>query len=125
MEDSNKMPVVGLFTGAETLYVPLRHWIVNVRASYFDETREQIDGLGGTLGYKKIGVLYPEDAFGAAVLEGVKAALNAHDPEPIAGVSYDRQTAQVGRAIDIVKASNPDAVAGVAPLNTVAPIGKQ
>ena len=125
MAESSRIPVVGLFTGAQTLYVPLRHWVVNVRASYFDETREQIDGLWGTLGYKKIGVIYPEDAFGAAVLEGVKAALKAHGAEPIAVASYQRQTAQVGGAIDTVKAANPDAVVVVGPSNTVAPILKQ
>ena len=125
MAESSRIPVVGLFTGAQTLYVPLRHWVINVRASYFDETREQIDGLWGTLGYKKIGVIYPEDAFGAAVLEGVKAALKAHGAEPIAVASYQRQTAQVGGAIDTVKAANPDAVVVVGPSNTVAPILKQ
>jgi branched-chain amino acid transport system substrate-binding protein len=125
MAESNKIPLVGLFTGAQTLYSPLRHWVVNVRASYFDETREQIDGLWGTLGYKKIGVIYPEDAFGAAVLEGVKAALKAHGAEPIAVGSYQRQTAQVGGAIDTVKAANPEAVVVVGPSNTVAPILKQ
>ncbi len=125
MAESNKIPLVGLFTGAQTLYVPLRHWVVNVRASYFDETREQIDGMWGTLGYKKIGVIYPEDAFGAAVLDGVKAALKAHGAEPIAVASYQRQTAQVGGAIDTVKAANPDAVVVVGPSNTVAPILKQ
>src|SRR5437667_12818722 len=125
MAESNKIPLVGLFTGAQTLYVPLRHWIVNVRASYFDETREQIEGMWGTLGYKKIGVIYPEDAFGAAVLDGVKAALKAHDAEPVAAASYQRQTAQVGGAIDTVKAANPEAVVLVGPANTVAPILKQ
>jgi branched-chain amino acid transport system substrate-binding protein len=125
MAESNKVPLVGLFTGAQTLYVPLRHWIVNVRASYFDETREQIDGIWGTLGYKKIGVIYPEDAFGAAVLDGVKAALKAHDAEPIAAASYQRQTAQVGSAIDTVRGAKPDAVVLVGPANTVAPILKQ
>ncbi len=125
MAESNKIPVVGLFTGAQTLYVPLRHWVVNVRASYFDETREQIDGMWGTLGYKKIGVIYPEDAFGAAVLEGVKAALKTHGAEPIAVGSYQRQTAQVGGAIDTVRAAHPDAVVLVGPPNTVAPILKQ
>ncbi len=125
MAESNKIPVVGLFTGAQTLYVPLRRWIVNVRASYFDETREQIDGMWGTLGYKKIGVIYPEDAFGAAVLEGVKAALKTHGAEPIAAASYQRQTANVGGAIDTVKAAHPDAVVVVGPSNTVAPILKQ
>lgn len=125
MAESNKIPLVGLFTGAQTLYVPLRHWVVNVRASYFDETREQIDGLWGTLGYKKIGVIYPEDPFGTAVLEGVKVALKAHSAEPVAAASYPRQTTQVGGAIDTVRAANPDAVVLVGPANTVAPILKQ
>lgn len=125
MAESNKIPLVGLFTGAQTLYAPLRHWVVNVRASYFDETKEQIDGLWGTLGYKKIGVIYPEDAFGTAVLDGVKAALKAHGASPIAIASYQRQTAQVGGAIDTVRAANPEAVVVVGPANTVAPILKQ
>jgi branched-chain amino acid transport system substrate-binding protein len=125
MAESNKIPLVGLFTGAQTLYAPLRHWVVNVRASYFDETREQIDGMWSTLGHKKIGVIYPEDAFGAAVLEGVKAALKTHSAEPIAAASYQRQTAQVGGAIDAVRAAHPDAVIVVGPSNTVAPILKQ
>ncbi len=125
MAESNKIPLVGLFTGAQTLYVPLRHWVVNVRASYFDETRAQIDGMWGTLGYKKIGVIYPEDAFGAAVLEGVKTALKTHGAEPIAVGSYQRQTAQVGGAIDTVRAAHPDAVVVVGPANTVAPILRQ
>jgi branched-chain amino acid transport system substrate-binding protein len=125
LAESNKIPMVGLFTGAQTLYAPLRHWVVNVRASYFDETREQIDGLWSGLSYKKIGVIYPDDAFGSAVLEGVKFALKAHNAEPIAVASYQRQTAQVGSAIETVKAANPDAVVVVGPSNTVAPILKQ
>jgi branched-chain amino acid transport system substrate-binding protein len=125
MADSAKIPLVGLFTGAQTLYVPLRHWIVNVRASYFDETREQVNGLWKTLGYKKIAVIYPEDAFGTAVLEGVKAALKQQGAEPISVASYQRQTAQVGGAIDTVRGANPDAVVVVGPANTVSPILKQ
>ena len=124
MAEAGKIPLVGLFTGAQTLYAPLRHWVINVRASYFDETREQIDGLR-TLGYKKIGVIYPDDAFGSAVLEGVKAALAVTGSEPVAVASYQRQTAQVGAAIDTVRTAGPDAVVVVGPSNTVAPILKQ
>jgi branched-chain amino acid transport system substrate-binding protein len=125
MAESNKIPLVGLFTGAQTLYQPLRHWVINVRASYFDETREQIDGLWNVVGYRKIGVIYPDDSFGAAVLEGVTAALKAHGAEPIAVASYARQTAQVGGAIDTVRAAKPDAVVVVGPSNTVTPILKE
>jgi branched-chain amino acid transport system substrate-binding protein len=125
MADNEKIPLVGLFTGAQTLYVPLRHWIVNVRASYFDETREQMNGLWNTLGDKKIGVIYPEDAFGTTVLEGVKVALKEHGADPAIVASYQRQTTQVGGAIDTVRGANPDAVVIVGPANTVAPILKQ
>jgi branched-chain amino acid transport system substrate-binding protein len=125
LAEENKIPIVGLFTGAQTLYTPLRHWVVNVRASYFDETREQIDGMWNTLGYKKIGVIYPDDAFGVAVLEGVKEALKAHEAEPTAVASYQRQTAKADAAIASVRAANPQAVVVVGPPNTVAPILKQ
>jgi branched-chain amino acid transport system substrate-binding protein len=125
MAESNKIPLVGLFTGAQTLYTPLRHWIINVRASYYDETREQMDGVWDKLGYHKVGVIYPEDAFGAAVLAGVTEALKAHGAEPVKVASYERQTANVGGAIDTVRAANPQAVVLVGPPNTVAPILKQ
>jgi ABC-type branched-subunit amino acid transport system substrate-binding protein len=124
LAESNKIPLVGLFTGAQTLYQPLRHWVINVRASYFDETREQVDGLW-KVGYRKIGVIYPDDSFGLAVLEGVKLALKAHGAEPVVTASYQRQTAQVGGAIDTARGAQPDAVVVVGPSNTVAPILKQ
>jgi len=125
LAEENKVPLVGLFTGAQTLYTPLRHWVINVRASYFDETREQIDGMWSALGYKKIGVIYPDDAFGSAVLEGVKEALKAHGADPVAVASYPRQTANVAPAIATLRAADPNAVIVVGPPNTVAPILKQ
>src|SRR3984893_1703929 len=125
LSEAAKIPLVGLFTGAQTLYTPLRHWVVNVRASYYDETREQMEGVWDILGFKKIGVIYPEDAFGATVLGGVTEALKAKGAEPVKAASYERQTANVGGAIDTVRAANPDAVVVVGPPNTVAPILKQ
>jgi branched-chain amino acid transport system substrate-binding protein len=124
LADSNEIPLVGLFTGAQTLYTPLRPWVINVRASYFDETREQVDGLLNTLHYRKIGVIYPDDAFGSAVLQGVEVALKANGTETVAAASYPRQSAQVGEAIDKVRGANPDAVVVVGPSNTVGPILK-
>jgi branched-chain amino acid transport system substrate-binding protein len=124
LAEESKIPLVGLFTGAQTLYTPLRHWVINVRASYYDETREQIDGMWDALGYKKIGVIYPDDAFGAAVLDGVKEALKAHGAEPVAVASYERQTAKVDTAISSVRGASPQAVVVVGPPNTVTPIVK-
>ena len=103
----------------------MRHWVVNVRASYNDEAREQVDGVWNTLGYRKVGVIYPDDAFGTTVLESVKEGLKKHGGEPAAVASYERQTANVRGAIDAVRAVNPEAVVVVGPPNTVAPILKQ
>ncbi|HET9803258.1 MAG TPA: ABC transporter substrate-binding protein [Candidatus Acidoferrum sp.] len=124
LAESNKIPLVGLFTGAQALYTPFRHWVINVRAGYADETKEQVDGLWKTLGYKKIGVIYPDDAFGSAVLDGVKNALKEHGSQPAAVASYPRQTSQADAAIDSVRAAAPNAVVIVGPANTVAPIIK-
>ncbi|MCU1239673.1 MAG: hypothetical protein JWO71_399 [Candidatus Acidoferrum typicum] len=96
-----------------------------MRASYYDETREQIEGVWDKLGYRKVGVIYPEDAFGTAVLGGVTEALKAHGAQPVKVGSYERQTANVGGAIDTVRAASPQAVVIVGPPNTVAPILKQ
>src|ERR1700676_2849934 len=125
MAEAAKIPLVGLFTGAQTLYTPMRHWVVNVRASYYDETREQMEGVWDILGFKKIGVIYPEDAFGATVLGGITEALKAKGAEPVKAASYERQTANVGGAIDTVRAANPGAVGVVGRPNTVTPILKQ
>ena len=124
LAESSRVPLVGLFTGAQALYSPFRHWVINVRAGYADETKEQVDGLWKTLGYKKIGVIYPDDAFGSAVLDGVKSALKEHGSEPVAVGSYPRQTGQAEAAIQTVRAASPDAVVIVGPANTVAPIIK-
>jgi ABC-type branched-subunit amino acid transport system substrate-binding protein len=125
MAEAAKIPLVGLFTGAQTLYAPLRHWVVTVRASYGTETREQMNGLWDKLGYKKIGVIYPEDAFGAAVLDGVKTALKTKGAEPVAVGSYPRQTTDTDNAIRAVRAADPEAVVVVGPANTVGPIIKK
>jgi branched-chain amino acid transport system substrate-binding protein len=37
MAREEKIPVVGLFTGAQMLYAPLKRYVIKVRASYYDE----------------------------------------------------------------------------------------
>ena len=82
MAQEEKIPVVGLFTGAQMLYEPLKHEVINVRASYYDETREQVDKLWEQ-NIRKIGVVYQDDPFGKTVLDGVKLALQKHNAVPV------------------------------------------
>ena len=124
MADAEKIPVVGLFTGAQLLYEPMKRYIINVRASYFDETREQIDGLWTARGVRKIAVLYQDDAFGKAVLDGVQHALAKHDAKPIALGTFPRNTLDVAQGIKMVREAKPEAVILVGPYAPVAAILK-
>jgi ABC-type branched-subunit amino acid transport system substrate-binding protein len=112
MAQEAKIPVVGLFTGAQMLYEPLKHYIINVRASYYDETLEQVDKLWD-VNVHKVGVIYQNDAFGKTVLEGVKRALERHHSAPVALGTFERNTVNVDPGLKDVMAARPQAVGEV------------
>jgi ABC-type branched-subunit amino acid transport system substrate-binding protein len=124
MAQEEKIPVVGLFTGAQMLYEPLKRYVINVRASYYDETREQVDKLWDA-NVRKIGVLYQDDAFGKTVLDGVKLALQKHNSAPAGLGTFARNTLDVGEGVKSVMAARPQAVIVVGPYAPVAAIVKK
>ncbi len=123
--EAEKLPLIGLFTGAPFLYEPVKRYVINVRASYDDESRHLVDNVWTELGYRKIGVIHQDDAFGAAVLGGVKKALAKHDAVPSAEGTFPRNTLDVQRAIDQVRGTAPEAVILVGPYAPVAEIVKR
>ena len=123
--ESAKIPVVGFFTGAQLLHDPFRRYVINVRASYYDEAREQVDNLWNALGMRKIGIIYQDDAFGRAVLEGVRLALAKYNAAPIALGTFARGTLDVDGGISQVRAANPEAVIMVGPYAPIAEILKR
>ena len=124
MAEEEKIPVVGLFTGAQLLYEPLKHDILNVRASYYDETREQVDRLWES-NVHKIGVLYQDDAFGKAVLDGLKLALQRHNATPVGLGTFARNSLDVDAGLRDVMAAHPQAVLVVGPYSPVATVVKK
>jgi branched-chain amino acid transport system substrate-binding protein len=66
-----QVPFIGPFTGAQFLRDPYNRYVVNIRASYFQETEAWIDHLTRDLGISRIAILYQDDAFGLAGLDGV------------------------------------------------------
>jgi len=124
MAQEEKIPVVGLFTGAQLLYEPFKHEIINVRASYYDETREQVDKLWDR-NIHKIGVIYQDDPFGKAVLEGVKLELQKHNSAPVALGTFVRNTVDVDAGVKQVMAAHPQAVIIAGPYGPAAAIVKQ
>ena len=69
-----KLPFIGPFTGAEFLRNPFDRYVINMRASYFEETEAWIEHLTRDLGITKIAILYQDNWFGLAGLEGVQRA---------------------------------------------------
>lgn len=124
LAQEENIPVVGLFTGAQLLYEPLKHEIINVRASYYDETREQVDKLWG-VNIRKIGVIYQDDPFGKAVLDGVKLALQKHNAAPLALGKFERGSVEIEAGLKEVMAARPQAVVVVGPYASAAAIVKQ
>jgi branched-chain amino acid transport system substrate-binding protein len=125
LADASHTPLIGLFTGAQALIDPVHRTIFNIRASYFDETREQVDGLWDQLGIHKIAVLYQNDPFGTTVLEGVKKALARHHSTPVALGTFERNTLDVDQGIKDVRGSEPEAVVLVGPYAPVNAILKR
>jgi len=124
LAQADKLPVVGLFTGAQLLYEPMKHYIVNVRASYYDETRDQVHNLWEVMGARKIAVVYQDDAFGKTVLEGVKLALAKYHSAPVATGTFQRGSMEVDKGLADVEAAHPQAVVLVGPYSPVAAIVK-
>lgn len=123
LAEADKIPIVGLFTGAPFLSQPPKRYIITVRASYNDETREQIDNLWKS-GIHKIGVIYQDDAFGSVVLEGVKLALSKHSATPVGLGKFVRNTLDVDKGIEDVRGAKPDAVVLASPYAPAAKIVK-
>jgi ABC-type branched-subunit amino acid transport system substrate-binding protein len=115
-----QVPFIGPFTGAEFLRNPYNRYVVNVRASYFQETEAWIEHLTKDLGISRIAILYQDDAFGLAGLEGVQRALAKRNMALVASGSFKRNTTAVKSALLDIMKGQPEAVVTVAPYKPVA-----
>ncbi len=115
-----KVPFIGPFTGADFLRNPFNRYVVNVRASYFEETEAWIEHLTKDLGITRIAILYQDDAFGLAGLDGVQRALAKRKMSLVASGSFKRNTTAVKTALLDIMKGNPEAVVTVGPYKPVA-----
>jgi branched-chain amino acid transport system substrate-binding protein len=104
------VPFIGAFTGAEFLRDPYKPGVVNVRASYFQETETMVDHLTKDLGVTRIAIFYQDDAFGQAGLAGVKRALDKRHMTLAAEGTYERNTTAVKGALLSIMKGKPEAV---------------
>jgi len=96
--EREQVPFVAPFTGAQSLRTAQSSLIYNIRASYDDETDRLVKHFA-TIGLKRIGIAYQDDAYGKAGLEGVEKALAAHGAKLVAQTTLTRNSTDVQAAV--------------------------
>ncbi|MFO7727898.1 MAG: ABC transporter substrate-binding protein [Desulfonatronovibrio sp.] len=105
-----EIPLVGIFSGANDFREPFRPNIINVRASYYEETREAVKYFVEELNLEKIAVFYQYDAYGFDGLKGTELALKNYDLAPVARGSYTRGTLEIEEGLESIIHSDAEAV---------------
>ena len=113
-------PFIGAFTGAEFLREPHKPMVLNIRASYFQETEAMVEHLTKDLGATKIAIMYQDDAFGQAGLAGVKKALDKRQMQLAGEGTFERNTVAVKTALLSIKKAEPQAVIMISPYKPAA-----
>lgn len=109
------LPFIGPFTGTEALRNPHQPLVVNVRASYFQETETMVEHLTKDKGATKIAILYQDDAFGQAGLAGARRAMDKRSIKLVAESAFERNTVAVRSALLEIRKAEPEAVIMIGP----------
>jgi ABC-type branched-subunit amino acid transport system substrate-binding protein len=109
------VPFIGPFTGVESLRHPYQAHVVNVRASYFQETEMMVERLTKDRGFSRIAIFFQDDAFGRAGLEGTQRALQKRDMKLVAEGTFERNTVAVKGALLEIRKGDPQAVIMIGP----------
>jgi branched-chain amino acid transport system substrate-binding protein len=105
-----RIPLVGLFTGAQILRNPFQRYIINIRASYHQETGAVVREFVESLGMRKIAVFYQYDDYGFDGLTGTQIALKRYGLEPVAMGHYRRGSLEIEDALSQILGSEAEAV---------------
>ena len=105
-----RIPLVGLFTGAQILRNPFQRYIINIRASYHQETGAVVREFVESLGIRKIAVFYQYDDYGFDGLTGTQIALKRYGLEPVAMGHYRRGSLEIEDALSQIIRSGAEAV---------------
>ena len=110
LANAEGVPFVAPFTGAEFLRDPALDNVLNLRASYYQETEEMVARLTDDLGITRVAVLYQNDSYGQTGLEGTRLALERRGLEPVESWYYRRNSSAVKAAALNIAAAEPEAV---------------
>ena len=103
------VPLVAPMTGASLFRQPDLRMVFNMRTSYRREIAAMVDELVRDA-HHRIAIVYQDDAFGQDGLDGALAALSSHGLNPVVVTTVQRNSAQVGEALDDLMATNPNGI---------------
>jgi ABC-type branched-subunit amino acid transport system substrate-binding protein len=107
-----RMPLFAPLTGAQSLREPYNRQVVHIRASYLDETAAIVRQTHA-VGIKRLAVFHQNDGYGQAGLDGVRRALATLQLEPVAVGTVERNSTDVGAAVEQILAARPEAIVQV------------
>lgn len=105
-----QIPFFAPFTGAELLRDPFRKYVVNVRASYFQEMERLVSYLVDQKNIHRIACFYQNDSYGFAGLRGIERALGKRGMHLVSTGSYERNTVAVMGGLRDISVGEPEAV---------------
>lgn len=94
-----RLPFLAPFTGAPFLREPFNPNVVNLNASYAQETETMVERLTADRGISRIAILHQDDAMGRAVLMGIYKALAKRGLASVAEGVFERNTIAVKAAL--------------------------
>ena len=105
-----RIPFFAPFTGAELLRTPFRKYVINIRASYFQEMEKIASYLIDQKKLTRISCFYQNDSYGFAGLKGIEQALARRNMKLVSKGSYERNTLAVMGSIREIYKAAPEAV---------------
>ncbi|MCO4892271.1 ABC transporter substrate-binding protein [Cupriavidus sp. WGtm5] len=122
-----RVPFFGPYTGAQSLREPRSRYVFHVRAGYNEETAAIVRQIQ-TTGLKRVAVVYNEDAYGKAGLDGLERALKAAPDSGVQIVAREpvvRNTTEIGDAMQGSMKAKPDAVVMISAYRTAGAFVKE
>jgi ABC-type branched-subunit amino acid transport system substrate-binding protein len=108
--EKHHVPFFAPFSGAEFLREPFRKYVINVRASYFQEMERLVSYLIDEKNISRIACFYQNDSYGLDGLQGIRLALRRRGMELVSQGTYERNTVAVMGGLRDVHKGDPEAI---------------
>ena len=105
-----RIPFFAPFSGAELLRTPFRRYVINVRASYYQEMEKLTSYLVDQQKIERISCFYQNDSYGFDGLNGLQLALARRGMQLVSKGTYERNTLAVMGSLKDIYQGNPEAV---------------